>query len=203
MGLLLCGENDDRQFRSSLMYTIVLESGYDLCMAEMHKTAPLEEISRGTQDFGWALGTLLREYLRGIEHVVQDLPGGPRAYQVMTIVAGGTCQNQAAIAERLGIDRTITTHLLDGLEAQNLITRTPDPLDRRGRRVALTAQGVEKLAMLTNHAESVEHGLLASLSEIEASALRMNLRLAAETVGSRTGTGGTACNVVDDLGLAG
>ena len=142
--------------------------------------APLREISLGTQDLGWALGTLLRTYLRGIGEVVRDLPGGPRAYQVLTIVAAGTCQNQAAIAERLGIDRTITTHLVDGLEAQKLVRRSADPLDRRSRRITLTPRGEKKLEALAEGARQVETALLASLPEDEATLLRATLHAVAE-----------------------
>ena len=145
--------------------------------------APLKEISLGTQDLGWALSTLLRTYLRGIGEVVGDLPGGPRAYQVMTVVSAGTCQNQAAIAERLGIDRTITTHLVDGLEAQKLVTRSADPLDRRSRRITLTPRGLKKLQALTEGAKHVEEEMLTSLSEEQANALRAGLHAAAEAVG--------------------
>lgn len=169
-------------------------------MTSSGAAAPLREISLGTQDFGWALGTLLRTYLRGIEEVVEALPGGPRAYQVMTIVAAGTCQNQAAIAERLGIDRTITTHLVDGLEAQKLVRRSPDPLDRRSRRITLTPRGQKRLRTLTEGAKQVEEALLASLSHEAADVLRASLHAAAEAVGGGSTEG--VCRIAEEVGAA-
>jgi MarR family transcriptional repressor of emrRAB len=47
----------------------------------------------------------------------------------------------AELAERLRISRAATTALLDGLESEGLLTRRPDPADRRARRVVLTRAG--------------------------------------------------------------
>ena len=34
-------------------------------------------------DLGWALGAVMRGYLRAVDEVVADVPGGPRGYQVL------------------------------------------------------------------------------------------------------------------------
>jgi DNA-binding MarR family transcriptional regulator len=47
----------------------------------------------------------------------------------------------AELAERLHVSRATITALLDGLEAEGLVARRPDPTDRRARRVALTRAG--------------------------------------------------------------
>ena len=49
--------------------------------------------------------------------------------------------NMAQIASVLAMDRTTLTAALKPLERQGLLTVTPDPHDRRHRRVALTAAG--------------------------------------------------------------
>lgn len=47
----------------------------------------------------------------------------------------------AELAERLRVSRAATTALLDGLAAEGLVERRPDPEDRRARRVVLTRAG--------------------------------------------------------------
>jgi DNA-binding MarR family transcriptional regulator len=56
------------------------------------------------------------------------------------------------------------THRLDKLEGRGLITREPDPSDRRGVIIALTQKGRELVdRAVVDHLET-EHGLLAPLS---------------------------------------
>ncbi|MCU1479443.1 MAG: MarR family transcriptional regulator [Subtercola sp.] len=139
----------------------------------------------GGSDFGWALGTLLRSYLGQMGDAVSGLTGGPRAYQVMTMAAAGSCQNQAAIAERMGLDRTLMTYLVDGLEKQGLVVRTPDPLDRRSRRVDLTPAGKALHAQLAERVRQVECSVLGSLPTEDAAQLRRLLGDAASSVDAR------------------
>jgi len=152
------------------------------------------------QDLGWALGTLLRAYLKQLQGVIAELPGGPRAYQAMTMAASGRCQNQASIAERLGLDRTSLTYLLDGLEAQKLVVRTPDPVDRRARQVGLTDKGTDVLAKLTERVRHIEQSVLSGLPDTEAAQLRVLLGKAARL--AETGDEGkTLCQEFGSLGL--
>ena len=64
---------------------------------------------------GWALASLLRDYQKQVEAALQGRPGGARAFLVMSHVQRQTCQSQIAIAERLGLDKTTLTYLLDAL----------------------------------------------------------------------------------------
>jgi DNA-binding MarR family transcriptional regulator len=132
-------------------------------------------------DFGWALATLSRSYLRQIGEAVADVPGGPRGYQVLTVAAGGSCQNQASMAEMLGLDRTMMTYLVDGLEKEGLVIRTPDPGDRRARRVTLTATGESLLAELRSRVDGVEQRLLSGLAPDAADRFRRDLGALAQS----------------------
>jgi DNA-binding MarR family transcriptional regulator len=51
-----------------------------------------------------------------------------------------------SVADLLAMDRTTLTAALKPLERRGLVTVTADPADRRGRRLALTAQGRSLLA---------------------------------------------------------
>lgn len=133
----------------------------------------------GVGDLGQALAALLRRYHEGASSAVSDLPGGPRGFQVLLTAAQGECGNQATIASRLGIDRTVMTYLLDDLESAGMVERRPDPADRRARQVVLTSTGTEVLAAATERIRDVETSVLAGLSGDDAAALRRLLVLAA------------------------
>lgn len=123
-------------------------------------------------DFGQALSALLRRYLDGARAAVAELPGGPRGFQVMSLAAGGACRNQAAIAEALGLDRTVMTYLVDDLENGGFLVRRPDPADRRSRQLVMTDQGSAYLAAAGRRIDEVEHQVLAALSDADAKLFR-------------------------------
>lgn len=87
----------------------------------------------------------------------------------------GNCQragseqplSPAALADRAGVTRATMTGLIDTLERDGLVRRTPDRDDRRMLAVALTARG-EKLLhrILPNHFRQMAW-LMAPLSEPE------------------------------------
>jgi DNA-binding MarR family transcriptional regulator len=127
-------------------------------------------------DLGWALGALFRSYRDAAKGAFGELPGGPRGYQVLRFAAEESAATQLAIAQQLGIDRTVMTYLLDDLERAGLVARRPDPADRRARRVVATDEGRTRLAQLNDRLRLAERGLLAPLSPEEASAFRAMLQ---------------------------
>lgn len=123
-------------------------------------------------DLGQALGALLRSYLEGARSVVEDLPGGPRGFQILSIAGEGANGNQATIALRLGIDRTVMTYLVDDLEEAGVVSRRPDPADRRARQVVLTAKGERTLRSASARIAEVERDVLGGLTDDEAELFR-------------------------------
>ena len=126
----------------------------------------------GSVDFGQALSALLRRYLEGARPVVDDVPGGPRGFQVLLVSSEGLRGNQATIATRLGIDRTVMTYLVDDLERAGLVERRPDPADRRARQVVLTAKGECVLAASAAQLGDIERAVLGGLNADEAEVFR-------------------------------
>jgi DNA-binding MarR family transcriptional regulator len=143
---------------------------------------------------------LLRAYLKGVGDVVAELPGGPRAYQVLSLADAGTCHSQAQMADLVGIDRTAMTYLLDDLEALRLLFRQPDPVDRRSRRVVLTPKGKKLLDQLTERVRQVERHVLAGLGAAQAEQLRTTLGQAAQSLANPRAPE-SACQVVESLDL--
>jgi DNA-binding MarR family transcriptional regulator len=157
---------------------------------------PVTSPSDVESDLGWALGTVMRSYLRIAEEAVADVPGGPRGYQVLSSAARGNQGSQLAMAQRLGVDRTVMTYLLDDLERAGLVERRPDPADRRARRVVLTEAGNARLCDVERRLRRVEEHLLGPLEPAERDTLRTLLQRVAVASGEERVD---ACEVAADM----
>ncbi|MEV4826582.1 MarR family winged helix-turn-helix transcriptional regulator [Micromonospora sp. NPDC049274] len=131
---------------------------------------PLDDV------LGWMLGIVFRGYVRAAEHALTDFPGGPRGYQVLTAAATGPARNQGAIAEELGIDRTVLTYLIDDLERPGFVARRADPTDRRSRLVDVTDAGRAAREQRRGALRQVEAHLLGALTPAESATLRALLQ---------------------------
>ncbi len=61
--------------------------------------------------------------------------------RVIAALASGGPIRMSALADQLGVTGRTVTSLVDGLEAEGVIARLPDPDDRRAIRLALTESG--------------------------------------------------------------
>lgn len=129
-------------------------------------------MSEATSDFGAALGTLLRSYTNRVGPKLGDFPHGARGYQTLSEVLSGHLPSQAALAARLGIDRTMMTYLIDDLVDAGLVERRPDPDDRRRRRIVATDQGREAIAKLCIQVTEAEDAALEGLDDDERTLFR-------------------------------
>lgn len=127
-------------------------------------------------DLGWGLGVVFRAYVTAADAAVAELPGGPRGYQVLAAATRSDVGSQLALAQHLGIDRTVMTYLLDDLEAAGLIERHPDPADRRARRVVATEHGANVLTELDLRLRAAEARVLDPLDKDERDSFRTQLR---------------------------
>jgi DNA-binding MarR family transcriptional regulator len=101
---------------------------------------------------------------------------------VIAAAAQGEIGSQLALAHHLGIDRTVMTYLLDDLEGAGLIERQPDPVDRRARRVVVTAKGTRLLATLDSRLQAAEADLLSALDPAAQQRFRSQLSTVAAHV---------------------
>jgi DNA-binding MarR family transcriptional regulator len=120
-----------------------------------------------SSDLGWALGVLSRFYVKTAAVTFAEVPGGSRGYQVLAAAARDEHGSQLALAQHLGVDRTVMTYLLDSLAEAGLIERRPDPADRRARRIVATARGRSLLDGLGERLREAEDQVLAGLAEAE------------------------------------
>lgn len=63
---------------------------------------------------------------------------------LLSHVSRGGCR-QSSLIGRMGISKQAVNQLLDGLEAEGIIERGPDPVDNRGRFIRYTAKGLAAL----------------------------------------------------------
>ena len=71
------------------------------------------------------------------------------------------------VASLLAMDRTTLTAALKPLQRRGLVRVTPDPNDRRGRRLQLTAKGLEVLAAAVPVWEATHREVEAGISDAE------------------------------------
>ncbi|WP_166356137.1 MarR family winged helix-turn-helix transcriptional regulator [Phytoactinopolyspora limicola] len=149
-------------------------------------------------DLGWALGRIFRAYVKTFDTALEQLPGGPRGYHVLAAAAYCPPSSQLALAQHLGIDRTVMTYLIDDLTDAGLVERRPAPADRRVRHVVATEPGRDLLVRLERHLAAAEDHLLAPLEAPERSELRQLLRRVAEHVQHHDPVADT-CQAVDEI----
>ena len=149
-------------------------------------------------DLGWTLGVVFRAYVKASNAVVDDLPGGHRGYQVLTAATADRPESQSALCQRLGIDRTVMTYLLDDLEKADLVVRRPDPADRRTRHVVATEHGRSRLADLDRRFALAEAHVLGGLDAGDRKDLKALLGRLAAHVNSLDPVH-DACAVVADI----
>ncbi|MFI9470070.1 MarR family winged helix-turn-helix transcriptional regulator [Streptomyces sp. NPDC052492] len=116
-------------------------------------------------DFGFAIGVVFRAYARSVETTVANLTGGPRGYFILAAAVRGEACSQRFLADRLGVDRTMMTYLLDDLEEAGLVERQPDPADRRSRRIVATPNGTKLYEALHAKVNEIDGLLLSVLPE--------------------------------------
>jgi DNA-binding MarR family transcriptional regulator len=112
--------------------------------AELTGAAPPEELTA-------YIGYLLRRV-----HAQCAADGGPpREYVLLDALAEADAQSQQSLARRLDVNRTIMVRLVDRLEDAGLVTRTPNPANRRSQILSITDAGRKTLAALSERDEQL------------------------------------------------
>jgi DNA-binding MarR family transcriptional regulator len=150
------------------------------------------------EDLGWSLGVVFRTYVRMADRLMSAVPGGPRGFQVLTAAAREEPVGQGALAQRLGIDRTVMTYLVDELEAAGMVERRADAKDRRNKQILATEHGEGLWADLQHRLSKAEDHVLEPLSDAERTRFRRMLRKLALRAQDLDPVA-DACALADDL----
>lgn len=84
-------------------------------------------------------------------------------YVVLSALEASAAPTQSELATATGRDKTRLIPILDRLESRGLLSRTPDPADRRNRVVALTAEGRALVASCRADIRAMEKAFLADI----------------------------------------
>jgi DNA-binding MarR family transcriptional regulator len=85
-------------------------------------------------------------------------------YVALNRIVDGQAATQLLLAQAMGYDKTRLITLLDELERDGLVTRQPDPTDRRAKIVRLTPKGIRRHAAAVADIRAMEAEVLSSLT---------------------------------------
>ncbi|NLU70451.1 MarR family winged helix-turn-helix transcriptional regulator [Streptomyces sp. HNM0574] len=109
------------------------------------------------------------------------------AYTVLSHLDETPLRTQAALAETIHADKTRIIAVLDDLESRGLLTRRPDPKDRRVRLLSLTPEGRRLRGVVQAAVQAGEEQLLGRVPEADREVFLRALRLVYEVSQGRTG----------------
>lgn len=114
-------------------------------------------------ELGFLLNRLLREVIEREQPILDQHDLQMWDYVIITALAGGPSPTQNELAGLTGRDKTRLIRNLDRLEERGLLSRAPDPSDRRNRIVTLTAEGKQVLSDCRAGIRAMEEQLLADI----------------------------------------
>jgi DNA-binding MarR family transcriptional regulator len=124
---------------------------------------------------GLLLALLGHHAMRRLREVHTQHELSPRQFQLLGLLHESGPLGQSELGQLMEIDPSILVTLLNPLEAEGLLSRRRDPLDRRRHQVTLTAQGERRLAAAARAQSKAEDELFAGLDERQREQLRVLL----------------------------
>lgn len=140
---------------------------------------PLDKNSDIQDHIGWALWQASRAWQAEFAAAMRAAGHGwmtdARAGLLGHVARKGT--PQSLLIERLGISKQAVQQLVDGLEAEGVLARAPDPDDRRARVVVHTEAGRRALRDAARIKRRIEAGYRRRLGDETFAALKRALAL--------------------------
>lgn len=107
-----------------------------------------------------------------------------RSYSVLSLACSSTPPTQRQLAELLSLDPSQIVPLVDELEQRQLVSRVPDPSDRRSKIIVASTSGHELYAAARQATKNSEDRTLRALSDHERDQLRLLLSRVIDSVKS-------------------
>jgi DNA-binding MarR family transcriptional regulator len=95
------------------------------------------------------IGDVERRLTRRLSTLLSEHDCTVERWRALTLLAHGERHRMSELAEFTQLPPASLTRLIDGMVADNLVHRTPDPSDRRGILVHLTERGLALQAELS------------------------------------------------------
>ena len=115
-------------------------------------------------ELGFLLSRLLRDVIEREQPILSKRELEMWDYVVLAALGTGPSPTQNELAALTGRDKTRLIRNLDRLEDRGLLSRTPDPRDRRNRIVTLTPTGKRLLAECRKDIRTMEDDLLVDVA---------------------------------------
>jgi DNA-binding MarR family transcriptional regulator len=115
-------------------------------------------------DLGTSFGRLARAMVEAEAPIFRAHGIEMWDYVVLSALEFGPAPTQSELAATVYRDKTRLIPILDRLESRGLVTRTPDPADRRNRVIALTDQGRTLLSACRADIRAMEADFLAPVA---------------------------------------
>jgi len=135
-----------------------------------------ESTSHGTDAFvieesvGYLVNRLARQMAADLAHQLRPLGIGVGQWAVLLFLWYEDGQTQAELARRVAIEPPTMVRTIDRMVRDGLVTREPDPDDRRATRIALSARGAALRDELVPLAMAVNEATLSCLNGPEQTA---------------------------------
>lgn len=114
-------------------------------------------------DLGMSFGRLMRAMIDAEAPILRAHDLQMWDYVVLAALESADAPTQSDLAAAVYRDKTRLIPILDRLEARGLLTRTPDPTDRRNRVVALTGEGRAAVTACRADIRAMEADFLSSV----------------------------------------
>ena len=124
---------------------------------------------------GLLLALLGHHAMRKLREVHTRHELSPRQFQLLGLLNERGPLGQRDLGQVMETDPSILVTLLNPLEAEGLLSRRRDPLDRRRHLVTLTPRGERRLAAAARAQHEAEEELFAGLDETQREQLRVLL----------------------------
>lgn len=125
---------------------------------------------------GLLIHDIVRLFRRSFGERLRDLALSEAQWRALGTVHKSPGISQTELAEQLDIGKAPMGVLIDKLEAAGLLQRQPDPVDRRIKRLSVTASAIPITATMRERYEVLEQELLRGLSKREHANLDKRLR---------------------------
>lgn len=104
-------------------------------------TCSSEDTVNPQTDIGWLLATSYHRLIQQADKLLSPLGLTAAQYGVVMMLARGEASTSSELCRLMEYDRGAMTRLLQRLESKELLTRSPDPADRRSQTLRLSRKG--------------------------------------------------------------